>query len=170
MLKANLCTVTGFEPQRQALALLREQKGPLETYLPDAVGDGEEHTLRLTAASGMTSFFDPDVDRLGLFAGFSEWGRVLSRTSMPTRRLDDFEEIDEMDLLKIDVQGSELMVCRGARRRLQEAVSVHTEVSFVPLYVDQPVFGDIDLELRGLGFVPHTFASIKRWPIAPVVS
>jgi hypothetical protein len=38
----------------------------------------------------------------------------------------------------------------------------------VPLYQGQPCLGDIDLELRSQGFLPHCFADIKRWPITPL--
>ena len=133
------------------------------------MGDGKEHTLHVTAASGMTSFFTPDSKRLSSFSGFVEWGQVLERLPLATRRLDDIEQVAHMDMLKIDVQGSELMVFRGAQRLLQEAVAVQTEVPFVPLYENQPVFGDVDNALRDHGFLPHMFAAIKRWPIAPVV-
>lgn len=168
MLHAGLCTLAGFEPQPEALAALDREKGPLETYLADAIGDGGTHTLNVAAASGMTSLLEPDEARLAMFNGFSEWGRVVERIAMPTRRLDDVEAIEVMDMLKIDVQGAELMVFGGAKKRLSEAVVVHTEVSLVPLYVDQPTFGDIDRELRTLGFIPHAMANLKLWPIAPV--
>lgn len=46
---------------------------------------------------------------------------------------------------------------------------IQTEVSFMPLYKGQPTLGDIDVELRSQGFVPHCFAAIKKWPIAPCV-
>ena len=39
----------------------------------------------------------------------------------------------------------------------------------MPLYEHQPVFGQVDLELRSQGFLPHSFPEIKRWPIAPMV-
>ncbi|MEU8434971.1 FkbM family methyltransferase [Streptomyces sp. NPDC029216] len=169
MLEAGLCRVTGFEPQPEALAELLRRKGPYETYLPDALGDGAAHTLYVAAASGMTSLFRPDPTRLGLFNGFEEWGRVLEEVPVETRRLDEVGEVGPFDLLKIDIQGAELMVFEGGRRKLAQAVAVHTEVSFVPLYEDQPVFGDVDRELRAQGFVPHAFAAVKRWPIAPVV-
>jgi FkbM family methyltransferase len=169
MLQAGLCCVTGFEPQPDALHELQRRKGPQETYLPDAIGDGGTHTLRIAAGSGMTSLLKPDTKRLGLFNGFTQWGRIREEIPVETRRLDDIEAADVFDLLKIDVQGAELMVFQGARRKLAEAVAVHTEVSFVPLYENQPLFGDVDHELRGQGFIPHAFAAIKRWPIAPVV-
>jgi methyltransferase FkbM-like protein len=74
-----------------------------------------------------------------------------------------------MDLLKIDVQGSELDVFKSGRRLLARAVAVQTEVSFVPLYRGQPAFGAVDTFLRSLGFIPHCFAELKLRPLAPVV-
>lgn len=168
MLQAGLCTVTGFEPQLGALAELQSKKGPNETYLPYAVGDGERHTLRIAAASGMTSLLVPDERRLAMFNGFPPWGQVLDEVMIDTKKLDDIDELPPIDLLKIDIQGGELAVFRSGEQALANAVAVHTEVSFVPLYEGQPVLGDIDLDLRARGFIPHHFAAIKRWAIAPV--
>jgi hypothetical protein len=38
----------------------------------------------------------------------------------------------------------------------------------VPVRKNQPVFVEIDLELRGLGLVPHTFAAVNQRMIAPM--
>ena len=38
----------------------------------------------------------------------------------------------------------------------------------VPLYKNQPVFGDVDLELRSLGFIPHMFADLQKRMILPL--
>jgi FkbM family methyltransferase len=169
MLRRGLCTLVGFEPQSAALDALRAHAGESETYLPLVVGDGRGHTLRIADAGGMTSLLEPDPERLALFNGFREWGRVRSEEPVSTTRLDDIREVAAMDLLKIDVQGAEPIVFSGADRLLSEAVVVHTEVSFVTLYRGQPSFGEVDLGLRERGFVPHTFAAVKRWAIAPVV-
>lgn len=169
MLDAGLCTVIGFEPQPDALAELQRLKGAHETYLPYAVGDGATHRLMVTRASGMTSMFRPDPKRLALFNGFTEWGAVTGEFDVPTRRLDDIDEVADFDLLKIDIQGGELRVFENGRRKLEHAVAIQTEISFVPLYEGQPVFGDVDLELRRQGFLPHAFPAVKRWAIAPTV-
>ncbi|MFB9375605.1 FkbM family methyltransferase [Kineococcus gynurae] len=169
LLDAGLCTVTGFEPQAEALAELRAAAGPLETYLPYAVGDGAEHELKVTWMNGMTSLFEPDVERLRTLNEFERYGEVLRRIPVTTTRLDDIAEIAAMDLLKIDVQGSELMIFASGRQKLAGAVAVHTEVGFIPLYRDQPLFADVDAELRAQGFRPHAFAALKRWPLAPGV-
>lgn len=169
MLRKGLCTVTGFEPQPEALATLLQRKGPLERYLPSVVGDGSDHVLHITQSSGMTSLLEPDPARLVLFNGFAGWGAVRERVTTPTTRLDDLGEVGQMDLLKIDVQGAELMVFQGGRDKLRGAVAVQTEVSFVALYKEQPTFGDIDADLRRQGFLPHAMTALKRWPIAPVI-
>jgi FkbM family methyltransferase len=168
MLDEGLCTVTGFEPQQRALAELEQRKGPMERYLPYVVGDGQTHRLKVTRAEGMTSLLTPDDNQLRLFTGFPEWGSVVEEIDVQTHRLDDLD-IDDFDLLKIDIQGAELMVFQHGRQRLRNAVAVQTEVSFVPLYRDQPTFGDVDRELRSQGFVPHSMPALKRWAIAPTM-
>lgn len=169
MLQAGLCTVTGFEPQRAALAELQRRKGPLETYLPHAVGDGGTHTLHICRASGMTSLFPPDAATLELFSVLKPLGAVTGTERLATRRLDDIAEIEGIDFLKIDIQGGELAVFRHGRAKLARAVAIQTEVSFVTLYQGQPALGEVDVELREQGFIPHCFAAVKQWPIAPLV-
>lgn len=169
LLDLGVARVTGFEPQADALTRLRAAAGPHETYLPDAVADGGTHTLHLCRASGMASLLVPDPAALALFHGFPTWGEVVETRAVATRRLDDIAECGSIDYLKIDVQGAELAVFEGARAKLAGAVAVHTEVSFLPLYRDQPPFGAVDLWLRGAGFVPHAFAAINRRAIAPAM-
>jgi FkbM family methyltransferase len=169
MLARRACRVTGFDPHPQALAKLNARKGDLETYLPHAIGDGQEHTLKVCRGIGFASLLQPDHKALTHFPRFSELGRVIGETALATRRLDDIAELGAFDLLKIDIQGSELSVFQSGRTRLAQAIAVQTEVSFIPLYKNQPVFGDIDLELRSLGFVPHMFAAINKKMIAPML-
>ncbi|MDB5632326.1 MAG: FkbM family methyltransferase [Tardiphaga sp.] len=169
MLQRRVCRVTGFDPHPQALARLNDAKSDLETYLPYAVGDGASHTLNICRGLGFASLLHPDAKVLTHFPNFSEFGRVVERVKLETRRLDDIAEIKAIDLLKIDIQGSELSVFRNGRARLAKAVAIQTEVSFVPLYEKQPVFGEVDLELRSLGFIPHMFAAINKKMIAPML-
>jgi len=169
MLSAGLCSVVGFEPQPEALSELHRRRGPLEKYLPDVVGDGREQTLRVCRAPGMTSLLEPDPIRLALFNEFPMFAQVEREVSVRTRRLDDIDEIENIDFLKIDIQGAELQVFGSGQQKLAKTVFVQTEVSFVPLYKEQPTFGVIDTTLHGMGFIPHCFAGVKQWPIAPTV-
>ena len=169
MLEAGLCAVTGFEPQPNALARLNQKKSPNENYLPYALGDGTERMLNICELEGMTSLLTPDPVHLALFNRFPQWGTVTSRAAVATRKLDDIAEIGEMDFLKIDVQGAEREVLAHGRAKLAATVAVQLEVSFVSLYHKQPSIGDMDLFMRGMGFLPHCFADVKVWPLAPTL-
>jgi len=168
MLERRLCTLIGFEPQADALAGLNIRKSDLETYLPYAVGDGTKATLKVCAARGMSSLLTPDPRLLACFPYFTDYGQVIAEVPLETRTLDSIVEIAALDLLKIDVQGEELTVFRNGTARLSNAVAIQAEVSFVPLYKGQPVFGDIDLALRALGYIPHMFANINKRMILPL--
>lgn len=169
MLARGLCRVTGFEPQEQALLELQRNRGPHEQYLPYAVGDGGTHTLNICAASSMSSFLEPDPVTLGLFNSIRPAGKVIRKVRLKTCKLDDISEIQHMDFLKIDIQGGELAVFKSGVAKLSQAVAVQTEISFITLYKNQPSMGEMDLEMRRQGFIPHCFAAIKKRPIAPCV-
>ncbi|QEX22018.1 hypothetical protein FRZ61_19470 [Hypericibacter adhaerens] len=169
LLASGIARLTGFEPQAEELAKLCAAGQPNETYLPYAVGDGAEHTLHVCAASGMTSLLRPDPETLALFHEFPRWGQVVETRRIATRRLDEIEEVDRIDYLKIDVQGSELPIFENGRDKLRPTMAIHTEVSFVPLYLEQPPFGEIDRALRSWGFIPHAYASLNRRAIFPVI-
>lgn len=79
------------------------------------------------------------------------------------------EEVTDFGLLKIDIQRRRTDGVPGCPQKLAEAVEIHAEVSFVPLHEDQAAFGDVNQELRRQGLIPHAFAAVKRWPIAPEV-
>jgi FkbM family methyltransferase len=169
MLAQGLCRVTGFEPQQEALAQLNERKGNLENYLPYVIGRGGQAELKVCRYPGWTSLLQPRQAALQVFPQFQDNATVTSFLPVHTHRLDDLTEVQPFDFLKIDVQGAELDVFEGARQHLQQAVAIQTEVSFIALYEGQPTLGVVDQALRSMGFVPHRFAQIKHWPIAPLV-
>lgn len=169
MLDAGLCRVTGFEPQKEALSELLRNKDVNQRYLPYAIGDGEVHTLHICRGSGMSSLFNPDMVTLDLFKALKPLGDVVQKVKVPTQKLNEITEIEKLDFLKIDIQGGELSVFKNGYKKLADAAVIQTEVSFIALYQDQPTLGEVDLELRTQGFVPHCFAAVKKWPIAPCV-
>jgi FkbM family methyltransferase len=75
-------------------------------------------------------------------------------TTMETVSLDELTaDADEaIGLLKIDVQGAELEVLKGASRTLRRTEHIWIEVSFRPLYFGSPVFGDLHLFLQDREF------------------
>jgi hypothetical protein len=117
----------------------------------------------------MTSLLEPDPGVLALFHGFPDWGRVVATEPVDTRRLDDLPETAGADLLKLDIQGAELMVLRHAEARLRDATVIQAEVEFLPLYRGQPLFSDIDIFLRARGFVLHRFHPTVSRAVRPMM-
>lgn len=163
LLDQGLCRVTGFEPQPDALAKLQAVAGEHERYLGDVVGDGERHTLNVCKHSGLTSLFEPNREVMRRFFGLSVNSEVIERIEVDTRRLDDMDEIEHLDFLKIDIQGGELAVFRNGQKKLARALVVQTEVAFSELYEGAPTFADIDQELRGQGFRLYSIPALKRF-------
>jgi len=119
MLRAGeICRVTGFEPQEYALKKLNDTKSKLERYLPYAVGDGSEKVLNICSAEGMSSTFKPDSEILKIFHPFDIWGQVVSQQKVLTKTLDSISEIEQLDFLKIDIQGGELNVFQHGKKSL----------------------------------------------------
>lgn len=168
LLDGDMCRVTGFEPQIGVMGAkgARAVAGNREVYLPYAIGDGGVHTLHVCRASGMSGLLEPDVRSMEVFDPMHKWGEVIGKQEVHTRRLDDVLEVDVIDYLKIDIQGGELEVFKGGRKKLAGTAFIHTEVSFVTLYRNQVGIGEVDVELRKQGFIPHCFAGIKKWLIS----
>jgi hypothetical protein len=56
------------------------------------------------------------------------------------------------DFLKLDTQGSELAILRGAKDALRRIGLVEVEVEFVEFYENQPLFGDVVQFMTNEGF------------------
>ena len=160
LLRAGGCSVIGFEPQEEAYAKLIDTMGPDEAYLPFAVGDGSLKTLHLNRSPGLTSVFPPDIPALKVIARLS-WSQLVGREEMQTVAMDADERVGPFDLLKIDIQGGEVDVFKGAEASLKTATAVIVELRYYPLYVGEPMMGGVDAELRRQGFSLHKFLQIK---------
>jgi FkbM family methyltransferase len=161
--------VIGFEPNPEQYQALLEQNNSKLRFLPYAVGDGLKSILNICQAPGMTSLLEPDFDILEHFHGFSDWAKIIDQQEVLTHRLDDIEEIEEIDYLKLDVQGGELTIINNGINKLKNTLVIHTEVNFVPFYKQQPLFAEIDQVLRQLGFYLHGFTPLVKRAFRPVM-
>ena len=162
-----LASLVGFEPDPAAFDKLQAIKGPGETYVPSAVGDGQRHQLRICAMSGMNSLLPPNFALLDLVHLHGIWAQVRSLVDVDTKRLDDIAEIEAMDYLKIDIQGGEMLVFENATEKLKDCLVVHTEVMFVPMYEGQPLFSEQELFLRKFGLRVHKFFELQGHVLKP---
>lgn len=168
LLQAGKASILGFEPVAAECEKLNAQH-PAQRYLPYAVGDGGEAELRECNYAMTSSLYEPNMPLLEVFQALAELTTVVKRTKLQTKRLDDVPEAMGVDYLKMDVQGAELDILRGAERTLASALVVHTEVAFVEMYRGQPLFAEVDAELRRHGFMFHRFFGIAGRAFKPFV-
>jgi FkbM family methyltransferase len=157
--------VTGFEPDLAGCVELNRRFRHPHRFFPKFVGNGKPAKFYETNAPYTGSLFEPNLPLLESFNDLAEVCQVVKVHDVSTARLDDLEDIDDVDYMKLDIQGAELDAFLGGERALQNAVLIHTEVCFVPIYRDAPLFADIDHHLRSRGFWFHTFLGLtsRTW-------
>ena len=151
-----------------AAALRRRFDGDARVRVDDhAVSDERgTATLNVTANSVFTSLLEPGatLERVYADAGTA----VTERTEVPTARLDDL--VDEpVSVLKIDVQGAEAKLLRGATGTLARTRALLLEMNFVSHYDGDSTFTDLHPLVLELGFVlrgiapPYVEAGQALW-------
>lgn len=161
LLDDGLAHIYGFEPSEEQFAKLEAAKTDHETYFCDAVGLPGMRALYLHPTPGFTSLFPMDERALRAI-GKEKWiSDDITPVPLSPVTLDTLADLPQLDLLKMDLQGGELEVLRGAISKLSQAVAVVTEVRFHRIYKDEPLFGDVDQELRAQGYKLHKFLFSK---------
>jgi FkbM family methyltransferase len=114
-----------------------------------------EAVLHVTNYTDASSMLQPT--EISSSCGVAE----VAQFSVPLRRLDDYrveQGLPWPDLIKLDVQGFELEVLKGASECLRAAKAVISEVSFVSFYKHQCLFHDVVGHLAGVGLFVRSFS------------
>ncbi len=163
----------GFEPDVQECERLNraaEAGGhPWRSlrFVPIALA-AEQSTrqLYIYRQRGCTSLFEADTDLAALYSrdDYFQLDGTAEVATMPLDEAASRYKVTDAAFLKIDIQGAELEVFSSGRSLLAgPLLAIRTEVSFVPIYKGQPLFADIDSELRRYGFVPMHFPELHHW-------
>jgi FkbM family methyltransferase len=149
--------LVGFDPDPEECARLSASApGPArERYEPGALGASVgEATLHVTRDPQSSSLYEPSAAALRRYPEL--WRHEPQRSEQIA--LTTVEEwaaganVGGLDALKVDVQGAELDVLKGAGGLLAGARIVETEVEFQELYSGQPLFCDVVAHLHEAGF------------------
>jgi FkbM family methyltransferase len=91
--------------------------------------------------------------------------------TLPMRTLDDTlreKNIQDATFLKLDVQGFEIEVLKGAAQAMKRAEVILLEVSFVPFNRSAPLFDEVVKYMRDNGFMAYDICNFHRVDNAPL--
>jgi len=143
--------IHAFEPNPQLVNFLKDkyQSSDHMTIHAQALGaENAQITFRINQSDGTSSIYEETEE------SHQFYGDVMvlkDEITVPLVRLDAVLD-QEIDLIKLDLQGYELEALKGCGDLLQKTKIVLTEVEFVPIYKGQPLFADIDIFMRNADF------------------
>jgi FkbM family methyltransferase len=152
--------IVAFEPIPSEAKIFKaiHADHPEIRLLPLALGDATgEAELHLSARADSSSLLPIGAGQVKIFPGTEEVGKL----KVPVRRLDELAAEwrgRTRQLLKLDVQGFELQVLRGASETLRHCACVYVECSELPLYEGQALRSDVAAFLQ-----EHRFAEPLRF-------
>lgn len=158
--------IVAFEPLASVAAEWR-------TNLAD-VDRAEVHVCALGGEDGTVTFHPHEYSLSSSVLPLAEGAKAeggaaageLAPVEVPVRRLDDVVAAADLApgpvLLKLDVQGYELEVLRGATATLAHVDALVVELSFERQYEGQPMFTEVLDALRDLGFGLDVPIDVRR--------
>lgn len=160
--------VLSFEPQAHCVAKLRGRAvaDPQWKIIAEALGAVEEaRALHVMKSDLFTSMLAPDAGEVPHLAAMNT---VVETCEVRTRRLDDVlaghfgSEVPEPLFLKVDTQGFDLEVLKGAPETLRRTAAVQLEASVLPIYRQMPDMIEALSMLRASGFDPVEAFPVSR--------
>lgn len=157
----------GFEIDPEECAKLNAESagGALEcTYYSTGLWSAPgTRAFYLTSAAGGSSLYAPNyplTDRLKLqdpsnILLLRDAMKIDRSFDVPVDALDNIVRqhgLRPIDFIKLNIQGAELEVLRGATETLKPVLGLQMEIAFAESYVGRPLFSDLDPVARAAGF------------------
>lgn len=163
LLRAPLSRVHCFEPNPGVFPILEKNcksYGMLDNR-PRAIANNialgsttESKEFLVTKNSACSSFFNSSSHNKEWAGEFCELDKKVIVQSNTLADYAANHQIEDAKLLKIDTQGFELEVIKGAQGLLPKVEYIYSEVQFLPLYLDAPIWTDIIHYLWDQQFFP----------------
>lgn len=144
----------GFDADARECQRLNNQSNLNSKIFPVALSDKEStETLYLTEEEGCSSIYKPNYEIINRFY-YSDMWRIKKEIPLQTTTLKKVFDKNNIkpDFLKIDTQGAELKILKGADEYIDNVLGLELEVEFMHMYENQPLFSEIDNFVRGKDF------------------
>jgi FkbM family methyltransferase len=149
--------LVGFEPNKDECKKLNESGCGYSKseFLPYAIGERDEKKLfYITEYHECSSLLKPNFNWLKRF-DYGSFFNVNQTIEVETFSLDSIEKVSELgvDALKIDAQGNELPILRGAESVLKEVFLIEIESGLHKNYENETTFDELCPFLNQKGFI-----------------
>ena len=138
--------IIGFETDKDLCEKLNKQASGGYNFFYQALGQkNEKRNFYNTENPACSSLYQPNEKFFERYQHL-EVMKLKNITQIDTVSLDYFcleNQIEKIDLIKIDIQGAELDVFKGGKDTLKNTLFIVSEVEFNTLYINQPLFGDV---------------------------
>ena len=165
--------IIGFEIEKEVCDQMNSKAAKGIRYFPFALGENnEKRKLYITEDPMCSSLYKPNENLANLYHEL-QYMNLKKETEIETITLDSFVNehfIDAIDFIKIDVQGAELDILKGSKKLLNNVLKIVCEVEFVPLYYNQPLFGDIAKFLSQYNFMFNKFLGLSGRTLKPLIA
>ena len=152
-----------FEPDRNEFQKLVETQSKNSVVINSAVAEGSESVkFHLCKKQQVSSTYSPNKLVLDKYEDSDrfEIEKIITLEADSMNNLLLKENISEIDFMKIDTQGSELDIIKGASNFYENLVGLEVEVEFLELYRGQPLFSEVNSFIESKGF---TLIDLKRY-------
>ena len=163
--------IYAFEIDKDECEILNKKSKNGVTYYPYALGRKKEKRKFYETEHPMcSSLYEPNEKLLKLYNNLG-YAYLKNTSTIDTISLDDFielEKIENLDFIKIDVQGAELDVFQGSKNSLNKIIFIISEAEFIEHYINQPLFGDICSFLKKENISFHKFLHLGGRSLRPL--
>ena len=154
------CNLFLIDANAQETQELKQFFGARATVITEIVGNGEEVNFYECNEPSAASCFMPNIKLIDGLQWFDKPLSIEKTHKLKSKTLDDIFQHQQIDFLLMDVQGAELSIINSSPETLSRVCVIQTEADFIPIYLNQPLFADIDTSLRKKGFQIHTFSCL----------
>tara|TARA_A100001015_G_scaffold319501_1_gene442562 strand:+ start:1116 stop:2102 length:987 start_codon:yes stop_codon:yes gene_type:complete len=151
-----------FEPDPASFKELQNKSLPNTLVFNAALADSKKEViLNICKWRQVSSIYEPNFELINKYPDASRF-EIEERIPLKADSLSNLlysKNVSALDFIKIDTQGSELEILRGAGDLLRSVIGVEVEVEFVELYKGQPLFQEVNSYISNWGM---SLVDLKR--------
>ncbi len=155
---------TGIEPDEKNYNHIKDKNNECKKYqiinvgLSNKPGEREFNILKKRTNS---SIFEPNFKLLKNFHDYGRW-EIIGKRKISLNSLDNLN-LNNFDFVKIDTQGSEMLIMEGGEKTFKNTLGFEIETSFIEIYKNQPLFSEVYNYLTGKNYSFANFFEIIQW-------